>query len=130
MKFFLRLTAFFLAFASISFGAEQTVDDYYEIAKENCLDILSLRIEMDRINHDILRLLAERTAYVKRAGDLKSKGTRIADDRQRVAEQEKQIVIKSLELGIPLEISIPAFEAIVETSILFQQQYIDHLPPE
>lgn len=100
---------------------------YYEIAKQNCQDIASIRIEMDRINNEILKLLAERTAYVKRAGDLKSKTTKIADDRQRVADQEKIIIEKSLELELPTEISIPAFRAIVENSIKFQQEYIDQL---
>lgn len=127
MKLFLVLTSCSLAFAGHSFGVEHDVNHYYEIAKENCHDIASLRIEMNRINNEILKLLSERTAYVKRAGDLKSKTTRIADDRQRVADQEKQIAAKSLELGLPLEISLPAFQAIVEASIQFQQQYIDQL---
>lgn len=83
---------------------------------------------MDRINNGILELLTERTAYVKRAGDLKSRTTKIADDRQRVADQERKIIDKSIELGLPIEISLPAFRAIMETSMQFQQGYIDHLP--
>ncbi|MCA6599396.1 MAG: chorismate mutase [Pseudanabaena sp. M57BS1SP1A06MG] len=82
---------------------------------------------MDRINMEILRLLTERTAYVKRAGDLKSQTTKIADDRARVADQENKIIDKSIELELPLEISVPAFRAIMETSIKFQQAYIDQL---
>ncbi|MBA2727301.1 MAG: chorismate mutase [Parachlamydiaceae bacterium] len=82
---------------------------------------------MDRINNEILSLLTERTAYVKRAGDLKSRTTKIADDRQRVSDQEKKIIDKSIELELPTEISIPAFRAIMETSIKFQQGYIDQL---
>ncbi len=85
---------------------------------------------MDRVNDDILRLLAERSAYVKRAGDLKSKTSGVADDRQRVADQERKIIDKSMELGLPIEIGLPAFKVIMETSIQFQQQYIDHLPLE
>jgi D-alanyl-D-alanine dipeptidase len=82
---------------------------------------------MDRINNEILKLLTERTAYVKRAGDLKSKTTQIADDRQRVADQEQKIRVRSLELELPLEISLPAFRLIMENSIQFQQQHIDHI---
>lgn len=128
MKYLLIIiTAFTLLISNKTFSEENTLNFYYEIAKENCHDIASIRVEMDRINNDILKLLAERTAYVKRAGDLKSKTTKIADDRQRVADQEKKIIEKSIELQLPIEISIPAFRAIMETSIQFQQGYIDQI---
>lgn len=128
MKFFLStVTALALLISSNAFSEENTLNFFYEIAKENCHDIASIRIEMDRINNDILKLLAERTAYVKRAGDLKSRTTKVADDRQRVSDQEKKIIEKSIELQLPVEISLPAFRAIMETSIQFQQEYIDQL---
>jgi chorismate mutase len=69
----------------------KTLDEHYETAQK-CHDIPSIRVEMDRINTEILELLAERTAYVRRAGDLKSRTSRIADDRQRVLDQEKKIM--------------------------------------
>jgi len=62
---------------------------------------------------------------VARSGDLKSKTTKIAEDRSRVAVQEMKITERSIALEIPLEISLPAFRAIVESSILFQQEHID-----
>ncbi len=124
----LLLSAFVLFSSAAVFPNEETLNSFYETAKEKCHDISSIRTEMDRINSEMLRLLAERTAYVKRAGDLKSQTTKIADDRQRVADQEKKITDRSIELGLPTEISIPAFRAIMETSIQFQQGYIDQLP--
>lgn len=131
MKFILILTSVAsVVFGSDLFSEEKNLNHYYEIAKQNCQDISSIRKEMDRINNDILRLLTERSAYVKRAGDLKSKTTKVADDRQRVADQERKIFDKSIELGLPTAISLPAFKVIMETSIQFQQQYIDHLPLE
>ncbi|EKE08102.1 MAG: hypothetical protein ACD_17C00346G0001 [uncultured bacterium] len=129
MKFVLVfITALIFVKGNILYSNEETLSYYYEIAKENCHDISAIRTEMDRINNEILKLLVERTAYVKRAGDLKSRTTKIADDRQRVADQERKIIDKSVELELPTEISIPAFRAIVETSIQFQQGYIDQLP--
>lgn len=131
MKFILILTfAASLVFGSNLLSEEKDLNHYYEIAKQNCQDISSIRKEMDRINNDILRLLTERSAYVKRAGDLKSKTTKVADDRQRVADQERKILDKSIELGLPTDISLPAFKVIMEMSIQFQQQYIDHLSLE
>lgn len=120
-----------VAFASLSskivLADDDTLSSFYEIAKQHCHDIACIRKEMDRINNEILKLLAERTAYVKRAGDLKSQTTKIADDRKRVADQEQKIIDRSMKLGLPIEISIPAFRAIMETSIKFQQGYIDQL---
>jgi isochorismate pyruvate lyase len=128
MKFILIVTCI----ASVVFGGdllseEKDLNHYYEISKQNCQDISSIRKEIDRINNDILRLLTERSAYVKRAGDLKSKTTKLAEDLQRVADQERALFDKSIEVGLPTEISLPVFKVIVETSIQFQQQYIDHL---
>lgn len=77
MKFILILTSVASAvFGSDLFSGEEDLNHYYEIAKQNCQDISSIRKEMDRINNDILRLLTECSAYVKRAGDLKSKTTK------------------------------------------------------
>lgn len=130
MRFILvGVAAVSLLFNNDGFSEENTLNSFYEIAKENCHDIASIREEMDRINNDILKLLAERTAYVKRAGDLKSRTIKIADDRQRVADQEKKIIQKSIEIELPIEISVPVFRAIMETSIQFQQGYIDQLTP-
>jgi isochorismate pyruvate lyase len=124
MKFVFALVIFV---GNFLFSEEDQLDRYYHIAKETCHDISAIRQEMDRINDEILLLLTERTAYVKRAGDLKSHTSKIADDRQRVADQERKITDKSIELGLPLEISLPAFKAIMESAIQFQQRYIDQL---
>jgi chorismate mutase len=82
---------------------------------------------MDRINDEILKLLTERTAYVRRVGDLQSLVTKVVDDRQRVADQEMKIIERSIKLGLPVEISVAAFRVIMEKSIKFQQGYIDQL---
>lgn len=110
-----------------AFSTEENLSRYYEIAEKTCFEIRDIRREMDRINHEILRLMTERTAYVKRAGDLKSQTTKIADDRGRVKDQESKIIDLSIELELPLEISLPTFRELMETSIKFQQRYIDEL---
>lgn len=127
MRFVLVAVAAFLLFRDASCAENITVGSFYETAKEKCHDIASIRVEMDRINNDILILLAERTAYVKRAGDIKARTTQIADDPQRVMEQEKKITERSIEIDLPLEISIPAFRVIMRASIQYQQEYIDQL---
>ncbi len=116
---------------SITYALEEkpidTFNSYYAIAKDQCHDISCIRENIDQINEEILKLLAKRTAYVKRAGDLKGKTTKIAQDRARVESQEQKILEKSKVLEIPLEIVLPTFRALVENSILFQQEYINSL---
>ena len=91
MKFiFAIMTSFTLLASHKTFAEENALNSFYEIAKENCHNISSIRIEMDRINNEILNLLAERTAYVKRAGDLKFQTTKVADDRQRVQIKKRK----------------------------------------
>jgi len=107
------------------FSEEQDINHYYKIAKKSCQDISDIRRELDRVNSEILKLMVERTAYVKRAGDLKVKTTKVANDTQRVEDQERAIIKRSAELGLPLEISLPSFRALIETSIQYQQEYID-----
>lgn len=109
------------------FAETHSLDFYYEIAKKNCHDISDIRFEMDRINNDILQLLAERTAYVKRAGDIKSQASKIAYDGKRIAEQEQKIIAKSMELELPIEVSLPVFRTIVDESTKFQQEHINQL---
>lgn len=115
MKKILAFTIFSLL-TTFSF-AETLFDSFYEIAKEKSQTISDIRAEMDRINDEILQLLTERTAYVKRADDIKLHTSKIADDRQRVADQEKKVIDRSIEFGLPVEISIPAFKAIMENSV-------------
>lgn len=70
-----------------TFAEDPTLTSYYEIANKIVV-ILRIRVEMDRINNDILELLAEQTAYVKLAGDLKSRTSKIADDQLITASGE------------------------------------------
>lgn len=108
---------------SAGYAQDVTMDDYYKAAKEKCHDLGCVREEINRINIEILKLLAERTAYVKRAGDLK--GNKVARDEARIVQQEKFLVEQSEKLRLPIEISLPAFRAIVESSTQYEQCYMD-----
>ena len=115
----------FLVVTCASYAGERTLSEHYAKAKEKCHDLSCVRKEIDQINEEILGLLTQRTAYVKRAGDLKLHTTQVALDSKRVAEIEEIIKARSLDLELPLEISLPAFRSIVENSTKFQQVYIN-----
>jgi chorismate mutase len=53
--------------------------------------------------------------------------TKIANDQKRVDDQIQVIVKKSEQVGLPKEISVETFKAIIKNSIEFEQKYFDHL---
>ena len=56
MKFILILTSVAsVVFGSDLFSEEKDLNCYYEIAKQSCQDISSIRKEMDRINVSVKR---------------------------------------------------------------------------
>ncbi len=125
-----------IVFISLSHAGQsnECVSQYYSQAKMKCQDIPCIRKEMDRINDHILLLLAERTAFALRAGDLKLAAARKAglklsqtraDDEKRRKQQAENIEKRSYELGLPSSLSRPVFEEIMINTVRFQQDYID-----
>lgn len=104
--------------------AEDTVQTIYLNEAKKCNDLGCIRREIDKINEDFLHLLAKRTAYVQRAGDLK-RPTKVADDPKRVADQLNTLLEKAEKLDLPKEVWVDAFKLIMKNSIEFQQRYID-----
>ncbi len=126
MKWLLPTALMTLATLPVALFSElTTLDDYYKIAQESCHSIPDVRVQIDRINNEILQLLTERTAYVKRAGDIKATSIKIANDPQRVAAQEQNLIDRSDALKLPTKITIPTFRALVNASIEYEQDYMD-----
>lgn len=127
MKFLGSLIACLSLTCNFIFSAENNLNEFYEKAKLECQDITSVQSEMDRINDQIVQLLVEHTAYIKRAGDLKFQALQFESEPKGITEQERRIISKSIQLELPVDISVPTFRMIMETSIEFQEAYIDHL---
>lgn len=104
--------------------SDQNMQEIYQDQAKKCTELKCIRAEIDQINDAILKLLVQRTAYVQRAGDLKLK-TKIANDQKRVDEQLKLILSKSEKLGLPKEVASAVFQALIQKSIQFEQEYIN-----
>lgn len=115
----------FLCFVVQEIYAEsKTVDYYYNRNATKCSDINCIRTNIDELNDKIIEYIAIRTAYVKRAGDIKQKIGK-ADDRKRVDDQLISIKEKSSKLLIPDNITLNVFRELIENSIEYEQKYID-----
>ena len=62
-------------------------------------DIEKLRIEMEKITADMLRLLKSRTDIAKEIGDLKSKQGRVVSDETREDELRNKMMKACDEIG-------------------------------
>ena len=118
---FIRLGHIIFLFVSpLAYASDQTSS----LAKQ-CENISCVRKHMDLINQKILDLIGERTEFVRQAGIIKGP-TLPSEDQKRVQDQLSWVKEYATNKKIPLEIAIPTFETLIQTSIQFQQNYKDH----
>lgn len=90
-----------------------------------CQNIPCIRKNIDKINSQIMRLLAKRTVYVRKAGLIKGP-ILSANDSKRVQEEMKKIAIIANNEHVPKSIALSTFNAIILSSIKYEQQYKDN----
>lgn len=78
-----------------------------------CHDLGEVRRNIDRIDDQILRLMAERSAYVKQAGRFKTSAATVRDEA-RIRQILTHIRAKALEQGVNPDIAEATFRAMVE----------------
>jgi len=103
----------------------QTMQNFYEVEAIKCKDLKCVRNGIDGLNHKIVELLVQRTAYVQRAGDLKLHGTKIATDQKRIDDQINALRGEAKKLGLPETLVVETFKSIIRESTEFEQRYID-----
>jgi isochorismate pyruvate lyase len=118
-------TIFFLIICFLLFNHAALADYSYDNNAAACADIKCVRAHIDVINDQILELLSERTAYVRRAGILKGP-SHPANDPARVRSELAAIAAKSSRKHLPVEISVRTFKALIQSSIEYQQRFKDH----
>ena len=88
------------------------------------MDALSnIRIEIDHIDRELIRLLAQRQKLVEKAGRLKSKGDRAAvqaSDRvaQVIANRRKE----ALELGLSPDVAESVWRSMIKAFIALEEK--------
>ncbi len=88
------------------------------------MDALSnIRIEIDHIDRELIRLLAQRQKLVEKAGRLKSKGDRAAvqaSDRvaQVIANRRKE----ALELGLSPDVAEDVWRSMIKAFIALEEK--------
>jgi len=88
----------------------------------NCPTLKCVRHHIDVIDDRIVKLLALRLAYVKRAGELKQGKVPLHDQRR-----EKQVLWHvahaATQSGFPATIALAVFKTIIKQSIAYERQF-------
>jgi isochorismate pyruvate lyase len=82
-----------------------------------CSDMADLRNEIDRLDHDLVRLFAQRAAYIDRAAQIKAG----ADLPARIANRVEQVVANvrrhAETYGLPPELVEKLWRRLIDWSI-------------
>ena len=89
-----------------------------------CMDALSnIRIEIDDIDRELIRLLAQRQRLVEKAGRLKLKGDKDAvEASDRVAQVIANRRKEALELGLSPDVAEGVWRSIIKAFIALEEK--------
>ena len=88
------------------------------------MDALSdIRIDIDNIDRQLLRLLAQRQILVEKAGRLKPKGDTVAvQDSDRVAQVIANRRKEALELGLSPDVAESVWRSMIQAFIALEEK--------
>lgn len=91
---------------------------------ENCPDMPTLRREIDRIDRELVALLAQRQRYIERAAEIKSERVRIRDEG-RIADVVAKVVAEAHRAGLDPIIAEAVWRELIERSIAHEFSAFD-----
>lgn len=84
---------------------------------DDCFDMADLRVEIDRLDHDLVRLFAQRAEYIDRAAQIKAG----ADLPARIEDRVEQVVANvrrhATTYGLPPELVEKLWRRLIDWSI-------------
>lgn len=89
-----------------------------------CRDLGDVRAEIDRIDRVLLKLIAERGSYVRRAAELKAKRKDVLDP-VRIAAIVNQVKKRAKTLGLEPNVVAAAFRAMIYRFVAYEFREYD-----
>ena len=90
----------------------------------NCRSMTDIRREIDRVDRALVGLMAERQAYIERAGELKAERGAVRDEA-RIADVIAKVVAEARRVGLNPAIAEPVWRLLVERSIAYEFEVFD-----
>ncbi len=84
---------------------------------DDCTDMTELRAEIDRLDHDLVRLFAERARYIDRAALIKAEVDLPARIDNRVEEVVQNVRRHAVAHGLPPELVEKLWRRLIDWSI-------------
>jgi isochorismate pyruvate lyase len=81
-----------------------------------CNDMPAIRREIDRIDRELITLLAERLTYIERAGVIKKDRNAVRDEA-RIQDVLNKVAMSCEREGFPVAIAEPVWRALMEGCI-------------
>lgn len=81
-----------------------------------CNTMPEVRNEIDRIDRELVRLLAERQTYIEQAGAIKGERTAVRDEA-RIEEVVEKVLTEADRAGLSRAIAEPLWRLLIEKSI-------------
>lgn len=84
---------------------------------EDCTDMADLRAEIDRLDHDLVRLFAQRADYIDRAAQIKATADLPARINDRVEEVVANVRRHAATHGLPPDLVEKLWRRLIDWSI-------------
>ena len=91
---------------------------------KDCKTLAELRTEIDRIDRELVHLIAERGSFVRRAAELKARREEILDP-VRIEAILAEIRREAEALGLEPDVAEETFRAMIERFVAYEYQEFD-----
>lgn len=90
----------------------------------SCAHMGDVREQIDRIDRALVKLIAERTTYIERAGIIKNTRDAVRDER-RIQDVLNKVLAESKRAGLPAGVAEPVWRTMMESCIAHEFDVFD-----
>lgn len=95
-------------------------------APEHCRDMAELRAEIDRLDRELVAMLAERQRYIERAAEIKQ-DRNVVRDEARIEDVVTKVLVAARKAGLDPKIAEPVWRTLIERCIAHEFERFDEL---
>jgi len=95
-------------------------------APEQCRDMSELRAEIDRLDRELVAMLAERQGYIERAAEIKQ-DRNVVRDQARIEDVVANVLVAARKAGLDPRIAEPVWRTLIERCIAHEFDRFDEL---
>jgi isochorismate pyruvate lyase len=89
-----------------------------------CPDMATLRVQIDRLDRALVKLLAERQGYIERAAEIKQDRAVVHDDA-RIEDVVSKVLSEARRAGLSPSIAEPVWRTLIARSIAHEFEKFD-----